>query len=108
MKKKGQTTFNNENVHRIKMFVSLYSPWLLDIFHQRGKVIDSSPASMSKCRGSRLADRGRGCGCGARSRVRVLTSSQQHKGSLIVVVRFFVYLRHVSSPTETSSGNKYY
>ena len=47
MKKKGQRTFNNENVHRIKMFVSLYSPWLLDIFHQRGKVIDSSPASKS-------------------------------------------------------------
>ena len=47
MKKKGQTTFNNENVHRIKMFVSLYSPWLLDIFYQRGKVIDSSPASKS-------------------------------------------------------------
>ena len=47
MKKKGQTTFNDENVHRIKMFVSLYSLWLLDIFHQRGKVIDSSPASKS-------------------------------------------------------------
>ena len=47
MKKKGQGTFNNENVHRIKMLVSLYSPWLLDIFHQRGKVIDSSPASQS-------------------------------------------------------------
>ena len=43
MKKKGQTTFNNENVHRIKMLVPLYPPWLLDIFHQRGKVIDSSP-----------------------------------------------------------------
>ena len=25
----------------------LYSPWLLDIFRQRGKVIDSSPASKS-------------------------------------------------------------
>ena len=47
MKRKGQTTFNNENVHRIKMLVPLYSPWLLDIFHQRGKVIDSSPASKS-------------------------------------------------------------
>ena len=49
MKKKGQTTFefNNENVHRIKMLVPLYSPWLLDIFHQRGKVIASSPASKS-------------------------------------------------------------
>ena len=45
MKKKGQTTFNNENVHRIKMLVPLYSPWLPDIFHQRGKVIDSSHAS---------------------------------------------------------------
>ena len=49
MKKKGQRTFNNENVHRIKMLgltlYPLYSPWLLDIFHQRGKVIDSSPAS---------------------------------------------------------------
>ena len=47
MKKKGQTTFNNENVHRIKMLVPLYSPWLLDIFHQRGKVIDNLPASKS-------------------------------------------------------------
>ena len=51
MKKKGQRTFNNENVHRIKMLgltlYPLYSPWLLDIFHQRGKVIDSSPASKS-------------------------------------------------------------
>ena len=44
-------TFNNENVHRIKMLdlilYPLYSPWLLDIFHQRGKIIDSSPASKS-------------------------------------------------------------
>ena len=51
MKKKGQRTFNNENVHRIIMLglplYPLYSPWLLDIFHQRGKVIDSSPASKS-------------------------------------------------------------
>ena len=51
MKKKGQRTFNNENVHRIKMLgltlYPLYSPWLLDIFHQRGKVIDSSSASKS-------------------------------------------------------------
>ena len=53
MKKKGQRTFelNNENVYRIKMlglpFYPLYSPWLLDIFHQRGKVIVSSPASKS-------------------------------------------------------------
>ena len=51
MKKKGQRTFNNENVHRIKMLglalYPLYSPWLLDIFHQRGKIIDSSPASKS-------------------------------------------------------------
>ena len=51
MKKKGQRTFNNENVHRIKMLgltlYPLYSPWLLDIFHQCGKVIDSSPASKS-------------------------------------------------------------
>ena len=51
MKKKGQRTFNNENVHRIKMLglllYPLYCPWLLDIFHQRGKVIDSSPASKS-------------------------------------------------------------
>ena len=51
MKKKGQRTFKNENVHRIKMLgltlYPLYSPWLLDIFHQRGKVIDSSPASKS-------------------------------------------------------------
>ena len=43
MKRKGQRTFNNENVHRIKMLsltlYPLYSPWLLDIFHQRGKVI---------------------------------------------------------------------
>ena len=49
MKKKGQRTFNNENVHRIIMLglplYPLYSPWLLDIFHQRGEVIDSSPAS---------------------------------------------------------------
>ena len=38
MKKKGQRTFNNENVHRVKMLglplYPLYSPWLLDIFHQ--------------------------------------------------------------------------
>ena len=51
MKKKGQRTFNNENVHRIKMLgltlYPLYSPQLLEIFHQRGKVIDSSPASKS-------------------------------------------------------------
>ena len=51
MKKKGQRTFNNENVHRIIMLglplYPLYSPWLLDIFRQRGKVIDSSPASKS-------------------------------------------------------------
>ena len=51
MKKKGQRTFNNENMHRIKMLgltlYPLYSPWLLDVFHQRGKVIDSSPASKS-------------------------------------------------------------
>ena len=44
MNKKGQRTFNNENVHRIKMLgltlYPLYSPWLLDIFHHRGKVID--------------------------------------------------------------------
>ena len=46
MKKKGQRTFNNENVHRIKMLglSSVLSP---DIFHQGGKVIDSSPASKS-------------------------------------------------------------
>ena len=50
MKKKGQRTFNNENVQRIKMLGlthPLYSPWLLDIFNQRGIVIDSSPASKS-------------------------------------------------------------
>ena len=51
MKKKSQRTFNNKNVHRIKMLgltlYPLYSPWLLDIFHQRGKGIDSSPASKS-------------------------------------------------------------
>ena len=48
MKKKGQRTFNNENVRRIKMLAPLYSQWLPDIFHQRGKVIiDSSPASKS-------------------------------------------------------------
>ena len=49
MKKKGQRTFNNENMHRMKMLgltlYPLYSPWLLDIFHQRGNVIDSLPAS---------------------------------------------------------------
>ena len=52
MKKKGQTTFNNENVQRIKMFglYPLYFPRLLDFFHQRGKVIDSSPASKSSAR----------------------------------------------------------
>ena len=54
MKKKDQRTFNNENVHRIKMFgltlYPLHSPWLLDNFHQRGKVIDSSPASKSSAR----------------------------------------------------------
>ena len=51
MKKKGQRTFNYENVHGIKMLgltlYPLYSPWLLDTFHQRGKVIDSSPAAKS-------------------------------------------------------------
>ena len=47
MKKKGQRTFNYENVRRIKMLAPLYSQWLPDIFHQRGKVIDSSPASKS-------------------------------------------------------------
>ena len=51
MKKKGQRTFDNENVHGIIMLglalYPLYSPWLLDIFHQRGKIIDSSPASKS-------------------------------------------------------------
>ena len=51
MKKKGKGTFNSENVHRIIMLdlplYPLYSPWLLDIFHQHGKVIDSSPASKS-------------------------------------------------------------
>ena len=47
MKKKGQAPFNNENVRRIKMLAPLYSPRLLDVFHQRGKVIDSSPASKS-------------------------------------------------------------
>ena len=35
MKKKSQRTFNNKNVHRIKMLgltlYPLYSPWLLDI-----------------------------------------------------------------------------
>ena len=45
LKKKGQRTFNNENVHRIKMLglrlYPLYSPWLLEILHQRRKVIDS-------------------------------------------------------------------
>ena len=49
MKKKGQRAFNTENVQRVKMLrqplYPLYSPWLLDIFHQLGKVIDSSPAS---------------------------------------------------------------
>ena len=51
MKKTGQRNFIKENVHRIEMLGSplypLYSPWLLDFFHQRGKVIDSSPASKS-------------------------------------------------------------
>ena len=49
MKKKGQRTFNNENVHRVKMLglYPLYSLRLLDFFHQRGKVLDSSPASKS-------------------------------------------------------------
>ena len=42
MKKKGQRTFNNENVHRVKMHARL-----LDVFHQRGNVIDSLPASKS-------------------------------------------------------------
>ena len=46
MKKKGQRTFNNENVHRMKM-LGLSSVLSLDIFHHRGKVIDSSPASKS-------------------------------------------------------------
>ena len=27
--------------------LKMNSPWLLDIFHQRGKIIDSSPASKS-------------------------------------------------------------
>ena len=30
-----------------RLLYPLYSPWLLDIFHQRGNVIDSSPASKS-------------------------------------------------------------
>ena len=47
MTKKGQTPSNNENVRRIKMLAPLYSPRMLDIFHQRGKVIDRSPASKS-------------------------------------------------------------
>ena len=58
MKKKGQRTFNNENVHRIKMLgltlYPLYSPWLLDIFHQRGNVIDSSPVSKSSAPSERI------------------------------------------------------
>ena len=49
MKKKGLRTFDNENVYGIIMLglalYPLYSPWLLDIFHQCGRVIDSSPAS---------------------------------------------------------------
>ena len=49
MKKKGQRSFDNENVHGIIMLglslYPLYSPRLLDIFHQCGRVIDSSPAS---------------------------------------------------------------
>ena len=49
MKKKGLRTFDNENVYGVIMLglalYPLYSPWLMDIFHQRGKVIDSSPAS---------------------------------------------------------------
>ena len=51
MKKKGQRTFDNENVHGIIILglalYPLYSPWLLDIFHQRGEIIGSSPASKS-------------------------------------------------------------
>ena len=50
-KRNGQRTFNNENVHRIKMLglrlYPLYSPWLLEILHQRRKVIDSLPTSKS-------------------------------------------------------------
>ena len=57
MKKKGQRTFNNEKVHRIKMLglplYPLYSAWLLDIFHQHGKVIDISPASKSYAQSER-------------------------------------------------------
>ena len=41
MKKKGQRTFNNENVHRIKMFGLTLYPISAE------KVIDSSPASKS-------------------------------------------------------------
>ena len=51
MKKKGQRSVNNENVHRIIILglplYPLYPPWLLDIFHQRRKVIDSSHSSKS-------------------------------------------------------------
>ena len=60
MKKRGQKTFNNEKVHRIKMLglplYPLYSPWLLDIFHQRGIVIDSSPASKSSAQMSHFSE----------------------------------------------------
>ena len=34
-------------------------------------------------------------------------TSELHKRRLLVVVSFFVYFRHVSSLTETSSGNEY-
>ena len=47
MKKKGQRTFNNENVHGIIMLgldlYPLYSPWLMDICHQRGKALTARP-----------------------------------------------------------------
>ena len=60
MKKRGQKTFNNENVHRIKMLglplYPLHSPWLQDIFHQRGIVIDSSPASKSSAQMSHFSE----------------------------------------------------
>ena len=54
MKKKGERTFNNENVQRVKMLgltlYRLYSPWLLDIFHQRGKAARLLPKAPPQVR----------------------------------------------------------
>ena len=72
---------------------------------------------MSKCRGSRVRVQVKVAVVGKCQKDKInnktiffhfLTkTSQQHKGRILVIVSFFVYFRHVSSLTETSSGNEY-